>query len=70
MPELGLTNASKLNGTHLSNLHTFLVAARHLSFARAAQELYLTASAVSHRIARLEEDLSFKLFTDCPERSS
>jgi LysR family D-serine deaminase transcriptional activator len=43
----------KLNGSHLGSLHVFLVAARHLSFSRAADELCLTASAVSHRINRL-----------------
>lgn len=64
----GLSKAPKLNGAHLSNLHTFLVAARHLSFARAADELCLTASAVSHRIARLEEELSLKLFHRLPRK--
>ncbi len=64
----GPTKAPKLSGAHLSNLHTFLVAARHLSFGRAAEELYLTASAVSHRIARLEEQLALKLFHRLPRR--
>ena len=54
--------SSRLNSTQFANLHTFLVAARHLSFARAAQELCLTASAVSHRISRLETALNMKLF--------
>lgn len=54
--------SSRLNSSQFANLHTFLVAARHLSFARAAQELCLTASAVSHRISRLEAALSMKLF--------
>ena len=54
--------SSRLNSSQFANLHTFLVAARHLSFARAAQELCLTASAVSHRISRLETALSMKLF--------
>lgn len=58
----------ELNGAHLANLHTFLVAARHLSFARAADELCLTASAVSHRIARLEEELALKLFHRLPRK--
>ncbi|AQV93907.1 colanic acid biosynthesis glycosyltransferase WcaA [Cupriavidus necator] len=53
---------SRLNSSQFANLHTFLVAARHLSFARAADELCLTASAVSHRIGRLESALSIKLF--------
>ena len=54
--------SSRLNSSQVANLHTFLVAARHLSFARAAQELCLTASAVSHRISRLETALNMKLF--------
>jgi LysR family D-serine deaminase transcriptional activator len=54
--------SSRLNSSQFANLHTFLVAARHLSFARAAEELCLTASAVSHRISRLESALSMKLF--------
>lgn len=39
-----------LNGWQLSKLHTFEVAARHQSFALAAEELSLSPSAVSHRI--------------------
>lgn len=39
-----------LNGWQLSKLYTFEVAARHESFALAAEELSLTPSAVSHRI--------------------
>lgn len=54
--------SSRLNSSQFANLHTFLVAAQHLSFARAAQELCVTASAVSHRISRLETALSMKLF--------
>jgi LysR family D-serine deaminase transcriptional activator len=53
---------SQLNSSQFANLYTFLVAARHLSFSRAADELCLTASAVSHRIGRLEVALSMKLF--------
>lgn len=58
----------ELSGAQLANLHTFLVAARHLSFARAADELCLTASAVSHRIARLEDELALKLFQRLPRK--
>ncbi|WP_397444149.1 DNA-binding transcriptional regulator DsdC [Pseudomonas chlororaphis] len=53
---------AKLNSSQFSNLFTFQVAARHLSFSKAADELCLTASAVSHRIARLEAELSIQLF--------
>jgi LysR family D-serine deaminase transcriptional activator len=57
-PRLG----SGLDSSQFANLHTFHAAARHLSFARAAAELCLTPSAVSHRIARLERGLGLKLF--------
>ena len=45
-----------LNGWQLSKMHTFEVAARHQSFALAAEELSLSPSAVSHRINQLEEE--------------
>jgi LysR family glycine cleavage system transcriptional activator len=41
----------------------FEAAARHLSFTRAADELFLTQSAVSRQIQALEERLGVKLFT-------
>ncbi|MGY2498489.1 LysR family transcriptional regulator, partial [Klebsiella pneumoniae] len=41
----------------LPALAVFAVAARHQNFAQAAQELHLTASAVSHHVRRLEEVL-------------
>ncbi|CAM3774604.1 DNA-binding transcriptional regulator DsdC [Pseudomonas wadenswilerensis] len=53
---------TRLSGAQFANLHTFLAVARHLSFSLAAQELCLTASAVSHRIARLEQALALRLF--------
>ncbi|WP_394246509.1 LysR substrate-binding domain-containing protein [Vibrio profundi] len=46
----------------LSLLHTFSVAAKHLSFTLAAQELFLTQGAVSQRIKKLEAQLQFSLF--------
>jgi LysR family glycine cleavage system transcriptional activator len=46
----------------LSALRTFEAAARHLSFTKAARELYLTQGAVSQQIKHLEERLGFKLF--------
>lgn len=46
----------------LTLLTTFEVAARHLSFKNAAEELHLTPSAVSHRIQQLEQALGFRLF--------
>lgn len=51
-----------LNGWQLSKLYTFEVAARHQSFAMAAEELSLSPSAVSHRINQLEEELGIQLF--------
>mgnify|MGYP000023226430 FL=1 len=46
----------------LTALKTFEAAARHLSFARAAEELFLTPSAVSHQIKSLEQQLAVSLF--------
>ncbi|ENM3690777.1 LysR family transcriptional regulator, partial [Yersinia enterocolitica] len=51
-----------LNGYQLSKLYTFEIAARHCSFALAADELSISPSAVSHRINSLEDELGFKLF--------
>lgn len=58
----GVPMVARLTASQFANLHTFLVAARHASFALAAQELALTPSAVSHRIARLEGSLGMRLF--------
>jgi LysR family glycine cleavage system transcriptional activator len=46
----------------LDALRVFEAAARRLSFAAAAEELHLTASAVSHRIKTLEAQLGLVLF--------
>lgn len=46
----------------LSALRAFEAAARHLSMKRAADELSVTATAVSHQIRRLEEALGVTLF--------
>jgi len=46
----------------LDALRVFEAAARRLSFAAAAEELHLTASAVSHRIKTLESQLGLVLF--------
>ena len=46
----------------LRGLRTFCVAAKHESFSAAADELYITPSAVSHQIRRLEEELDQRLF--------
>jgi DNA-binding transcriptional LysR family regulator len=44
------------------NLLAFEAVARRRSFAAAASELHLTASAISHQIARLESQLGVRLF--------
>ena len=43
-------------------LEAFEAAARELSFQKAAQQLHLTPSAVSHQIKSLEEYLGFPVF--------
>jgi LysR family glycine cleavage system transcriptional activator len=46
----------------LSSLRAFEAAARHLSFSRAAEELLITQSAVSHHVRKVEEDIGVSLF--------
>jgi LysR family glycine cleavage system transcriptional activator len=46
----------------LAALHAFERSATHLSFRRAASDLSLTASAISHQIRKLEEYLGVRLF--------
>jgi LysR family transcriptional regulator, glycine cleavage system transcriptional activator len=46
----------------LNGLRAFEAAARHLSFTRAADELHVTQTAISHQIRRLEEQLGLRLF--------
>src|SRR5512145_1544159 len=46
----------------LTALGAFEAAARHQNFAHAAEELHLTASAVSHHVRRLETTLGVTLF--------
>ena len=46
----------------IRGLRTFCVAARHLSFKAAAEELCVTPSAVSHQIKGLEQQLQAQLF--------
>jgi len=52
----------------LANMHTFSVAARLLSFTKAADELCITQGAVSHRIKVLEKQLGFSLFVRMTRR--
>jgi LysR family glycine cleavage system transcriptional activator len=50
----------------LLGLHAYEAAARHLSFAAAAAELHLSASAVSQRVRTLEAHLGVQLFERLP----
>ncbi len=43
-------------------MRAFEVAARHLSFSRAADELNVTKAAISHQVKALEDDLGMPLF--------
>jgi LysR family glycine cleavage system transcriptional activator len=52
----------------LNALRTFEAAARQLSFTRAAQELHVTQTAVSHQMRLLEEHLGVRLFLRLPRR--
>src|ERR1700741_5138185 len=53
---------ARLRMPSLDLLKGFESAARHLSFTRAAEELYLTQSALSRQIQTLEEQLGMPLF--------
>lgn len=55
-------NADRRNLPSLDPLKGFDAAARHLSFTKAAAELFLTQSAISRQIQTLEEQLGVKLF--------
>lgn len=66
-----LANALEVTGTiqlksyrrpSLKAVSTFEAAARHESFKGAAEELFLTPSAISHQVRHLEEHLGVKLF--------
>ena len=46
----------------VTNLQAFEAVARRRSFALAAAELHLTASAISHQVSRLESHLGVRLF--------
>lgn len=46
----------------LSSLRAFEAAGRHLNFSRAADELLITQSAVSHHVRKVEEELGVSLF--------
>ena len=46
----------------LNALKAFEAASRHLSFTKAAEDLFVTQAAVSHQIKALEDNLGIKLF--------
>lgn len=54
-----MVSTSKIS---LRGLRTFCVAARYESFRTAGEELFITASAVSHQIKSIEEELGERLF--------
>lgn len=51
----------------LRGLRTFCVAGRHRSFRVAAEELFVSASAISHQIKVLEQELQTSLFLRKPQ---
>lgn len=52
----------------LNALRAFEVAARRLSFTRAAAELHVTQTAVSHQMRTLEQHLGLRLFVRLPRK--
>jgi len=52
----------------LAALRAFEAAARHLSFKRAAAELHVTPTAISHHVRLLEETIGVRLFERQPRR--
>lgn len=58
--------AKRYNLPHLAFFQGFEAAARTLSFTKAAQELFITQSAVSRQIKALEDNLGLKLFERRP----
>ncbi|MGF6761620.1 LysR family glycine cleavage system transcriptional activator [Paraburkholderia sp. GAS33] len=52
----------------LNGLKVFECAARHMSFTKAASELNVTQTAISHQVRRLEDELGIRLFHRFKER--
>jgi len=52
----------------LASLRAFEAAARHLSFKRAAEELGVTPTAISHQIRLLEDTIGMRLFERLPRK--
>ena len=57
-----MKSAATLKNATLRQLRVFSAGARHLSFVRAAEELGLTAPAVSMQIKELETEVGLPLF--------
>src|SRR5271169_1918441 len=55
-------HSKRYNLPHLAFFQGFEAAARTLSFTKAAEELFITQSAVSRQIKALEDNLGLKLF--------
>src|SRR5436309_14042273 len=58
--------SKRYNLPHLAFFQGFEAAARTLSFTKAAEELFITQSAVSRQIKALEDHLGLKLFERQP----
>jgi DNA-binding transcriptional LysR family regulator len=54
--------AGTISGMELRHLRTIAAVARHRSLTKAAEQLYLTQSAISQQIRRLEEELGVEVF--------
>jgi predicted transcriptional regulator len=52
----------------LDTLRVFSIAARHMSFTKAADELHLTQSAISHRVSLRRPCRVEGLSADCADR--
>lgn len=50
----------------LNSLRAFEASARHLSFVKASEELYVTPAAISHQVKKLEDYLATQLFRRLP----
>jgi LysR family glycine cleavage system transcriptional activator len=55
-------NTPRRRPLSLTNLRAFEAVARHLSFSEAAEELFVTQSAISRQIKSLEDELGLPLF--------
>lgn len=54
----------------ISSLYAFIAVARHESFSKASEQLFVTQPAISKRVASLEEELGTQLFNRIARRIS